>query len=525
MLKVVCIVDKIGTALDRLGKGVAPFHDNIEYYVIDIHPKRPSEEQLYRFESVAKTADVIDAQYYKSMDMLRQRYEWLKDIPTILTHNNPYAIEDGDWNSYTLNVGNNKYIYERLGKITQTPVEYIPLTVDTDFWEYNDDWEPNKNVIMVANRIESKKGILPVAIACNELNLHFILVGAISDKGYFDAIMQSGNVEYHEQISDQDLKNLYYKSTIHVCNSKDNFESGTLPVLESMLCGVPVLTRKVGHMPELYNGENMVINEGDYEDVLAVKDKLFEMISDKKKLAELRDKGWQTAKNRSHKRRAYLYQKLYRQVLFPDSIPVSVVIPAYNRPDTLRECLSAIESQTYGNLEIIVADDSEDGVNSSVVEEFKQYTCKPVRYLYTGKGDYGLARARNEATIHATGEVIVYIDERQIAEPDAIEQFMMRIKPRHWLFGNKGANKDAFVENFSCINREDIINAGLFNERMDCYGGLSQELRVRIRNQGMQTEYVPDAKATPRGKSANRTRKRKEIIRSKDRLFIMGMES
>jgi len=42
---------------------------------------------------------------------------------------------------------------------------------------------------MVANRIESKKGILQVAIACADLGLTFVLVGAISDMGYMQAIM------------------------------------------------------------------------------------------------------------------------------------------------------------------------------------------------------------------------------------------------------------------------------------------------------------------------------------------------
>ena len=525
MFKIVCVVDKIGTALDRLGKGVAPYHDNIDYKVVDVHPKRPDHEQIQMFEAEAIDADIIDWQYYRTAEMLRSKYDWLADKKHILTHNNPYSIEESDWNTYDMNVGNNKYITNRLGEITQQPIEYIPLTVDTDFWTFNPDWKPNKNVIMVANRIESKKGILPVAIACAELNLHFILVGSVSDRSYLESILACGNnVEFHEQVSDEKLKELYYKSSIHVCNSKDNFESGTLPILEAMLCGVPVMTRRVGHVPELYNGDNMVIYEGDYEDPLGVQDAIFSMISDKKKLESIRNAGWQTAKSRSHERRAYLYQKLYRQVFY-ESSSVSVVVPAYNKPENLRECLDAIDRQTYKNIEIIVADDNPFQSNEPTVRDFAKYTNKPVRYINTSRqeDDYGLARARNEATIEATGEIMVYMDQRQIPEPEAVEEFVNNLKPRFWLFGNKGVKKE-FVENFSCIFRGDIIDAGMFCERMDCYGGLSQECRVRFRNQGIQTEFIESAKATPRGKSSNRNRKRKEIIRSKNRLFKMGLE-
>jgi glycosyltransferase involved in cell wall biosynthesis len=524
MLKVLCLVDKVDTALDRLAKGVAKYHDNLDYVVVDFHPKRPDQTQINRLLAEASNADLIDAQYYRSIEKAREMFPELKKIPTILTHNNPYSIEDSDWNNYDYNVGNNQYIYKRLGEITAKPVEYIPLTVDTDFWTYNTDWESSKNVIMVANRIESKKGILPVAIACAELNLHFILVGAISDMNYFESIMATtGNVEFHEQISDEELRNLYYKSCVHVCNSVDNFESGTLPVLEAMLTGVPVLTRSVGHVPDIYNGENMTLLEGQPEDVQGIQDKLLSMISDKKRLSDQRDKAWQSAKVRSFERRAYMYQKLYREVLHPNETSVSVVVPIYDNPDIIRKCLNAVAEQTHKNIEVIVADDEvpEYPDNGNLVEDFAKYVNFPVKYLATGKGDYGLARARNEATIEATGEVIVYCDQRQIMEPNAVEEFLKHLSSRIWVYGDKQASKREFVENFSAVYRHRVIQAGMFCERITQYGGLSEELRKRLNRQGVTTEYVSSARANPAGKSSNRNRKRQDIIKSKNRTWKM----
>lgn len=527
MLKVICVVDKEKTALDRLAQGVKKYHNNIDYQVLAIHPKRPDGEQLRAFEMVARDADIIDWQYYRTAELLRGIYPWLAEKKQILTHNNPYSIEEQDWNSYDINVGNNNYITDRLTKITDKPVEYIPLTVDTDFWIFNPDWEPNNNVIMVANRIESKKGILPVAIACAELNLHFILVGAISDMNYFHAIMATtGNVEFHEQISDEALRDLYSRSTIHVCNSQDNFESGTLPILESMLTGVPVLTREVGHVPELYNGENLVILDGEPEDVEGIQNKLHEMMADKKALRDMRDKAWQTAKVRSFERRAYMYQKLYRKVQYPEQKPVSVVVPIYDKPDIISKCLNAVANQTYKNIELVIGNDG-DSDNDKLVSDFAKYVGFPVRIVGTPDGptekDYGLARVRNEATIEATGEVMVYCDQRMIMEQDCVEKFVENLKPRTWMYGNKNSGKTEFVENISCIYREDVINFGLFSERMIWYGGLSQETRNRFKNQGGRTEYVESAKAIPTGKSSNRNRKRADIIKSKNRLWKMGL--
>lgn len=546
MLKVVCVVDKERTALDRLAQGVAKYHDNIDYQVLAVHPKRPDADQLSAFEAAAIDADIIDWQYFRTAEMLRARYDWLKDKKQILTHNNPYSIEDSDWAGFDMLVANNQYIYKRLGELSTVPLEYIPLTVNTDFWLFNSDWKfedlsnhagkyeragdnGKPSVIMVANRIEGKKGVLPVAIAAADAGMKFILVGAVSDPEYMTAITATGNIEFHEQVNDEQLRDLYYRSTIHVCNSVDNFESGTLPILEAMLCGVPVLTREVGHVPELYNGENMRLLKYDPEDSEAIQNELQEMLFDKKKLEDMRQAAWNSAKVRSFERRAYMYQKLYRQLLHESEAPVSVVMPVYNNPEIIRKNLNAIANQTYKNIEIIVADDngddSEARQNQAVTEEFGQYVNFPVRYMRTAgsDNDYGLARARNEAVIEATGDIIVFTDQRMIPDPDAIATFVAGMKPKHWLYGNKGGKKE-FVENFSAVYRDEVIVAGLFNERINLYGGQSQEIRSRIRKQGFQVEYVETAKATPSGKSSNKNRKKSDIIKMKNRLFKMGLD-
>lgn len=524
MLKIVAVTDKQGTAIDRLAQGVAEYHDNLDYVVCDVHPKRPDQQQIDRFVKEAMDADIIHWEYFRSAEMLREKLPWLEGKKQILSHYNPYSIKESDWNGYDYVIGCNEEIYKNLGEITQSPTRLIPLTIDTDFWTYNMDWQPRDAVLMVANRIESKKGILEVAIATAELDLKFVLVGAISDLNYYRAIEATGNVQFFEKVSDEQLRELYHKSLLHVCNSVDNFESGTLPILEAMLCGTPVMTRKVGHVPELNNGENMVIYDGKPEDVMAIKEKLFEAISDHKKLAEIRDKAWQTAKTRSNERRAYEYQKLYREVMNPMEIPVSVVVPIYDKPEVIRECLNAIANQSYKNLELIVVDDSPDMSGQEVVANFVKFVSFPVRYMDSNQNDYGLARARNLGTIEATGEIMVYCDQRIIMQPDCIEEFVKYAKPKYWLYGNKGARKE-FVENLSSIYRQDIINAGMFNERINLYGGQSQELRVRVRRQGYKTEFIESAKGEQRGKSSNRNRKRQEIIKMKTKLWKMNLET
>lgn len=516
-MKVVAVSDKVGTAIDRLCRGVAKYHDNIDYVVCDVHPKRPSIEQLERFDEAIKGADIIDYQYFRTADMLRERYVGLERIPSILTHNNPYSIKERDWNDYQIVVANNLTMQADLSTITNARLEYIPLTIDSDFWTFNADWKPKDQVIMVANRIESKKGILEVAIACAELKLDLILVGAISDRAYLDDIMACGTTTFYEQVSDSKLKELYYESKLHICNSQDNFESGTLPVLEAMYCGTPVVTRKVGHIPDLYNGENMIINEHSNEDVVKLIEVLKQALDSD--LQSIRDKAWQSAKTRNNERRAYAYQKLYRS-LIDNTKTVSIIVPTCEKRDVLDRCLEAIDNQTYKNIEVIVVNDGEPDKNLALLSKGR---CYPFRVIENNNNDYGLARARNKGIIEATGDVLVFCDQRMIMDSKAVEKFVENIKPRTWLYGNKGVKKE-FVENFSCVYREDLIRIGMFCERMDRYGGLSQETRSRAKYNGFTVEFVDKAIAKAWGKSSNKHNKKADIIQMKNRLWKMSME-
>lgn len=518
MLRVVAVVDKEKTALDRLAQGAKKYNQNIDYHVVAVHPKRPDPEQLQRFESLARTADIMDYFYYRTADMLRERYDWLKDIPSILTHHNPYAITERDWNDYQIVVGCNKEIYDNLGKITTSRVEYIPLVTDAYFWTFNDDYKFDRSVIMVANRIESKKGILPVAKACKQINAKMYLVGAISDPHYWQEIMSTQVVEFAQECSDETLRELYHKAGIHVCNSVDNFESGTLPILESIFCGVPVLTRPIGHVPD-FADENIEVSKHDPEDVDRIAKKLSDMFSDKRKLEDMRHNAWFQIKDRNFERRTYSYQRLYRELM--GDTPVSIIVPVADKSEITTQCLNAIFDQTHANLEVIVIDDGEVK-QKDLIEKLSNTTSVPVRYIEISESGYNLAKARNLGIIEATSDILVFCDQRIVMGPNAVEEFISKLKPRYWLYGSKGTFKE-FVENFSCINRDDLINAGMFNERIDKYGGMSQECRTRVRRQGIQTEYIGSAKAKQIGKSSNKRRKKIEIMEMKNILWMCDL--
>ncbi len=102
------------------------------------------------------------------------------------------------------------------------------------------------------------------------------------------------------------------------------------------------------------------------------------------------------------------------------SSKVSVVIPAFNQADYLREALTSVVNQTYTNLEVLVVDDgSTDGTRELVLEFAKSDS----RIIYIGQENdktYGLG-ARNWGMLNATGKWVALLDQDDIWYPNKIE--------------------------------------------------------------------------------------------------------
>lgn len=216
---------------------------------------------------------------------------------------------------------------------------------------------------------------------------------------------------------------------------------------------------------------------------------------------------------------------------------VSIIIPTHNRYDVVIESIAEIKKQKYKNYEIIICDDSDKDYyikNFSCYEKkLNSYKVKHIygaRYDVNGKKDYGLARSRNLGIIESIGEFLIFIDDRfTFADEFVIEKFVKELskdKEKVWIFGNKGCYniidengnlkqieqpKTTFVENFSAIRREHIINAGMFCERIDQYGGMTEEITLRLNKQGFRFFFHSDIRAKQICKSSGWDKKPEQI--------------
>lgn len=99
--------------------------------------------------------------------------------------------------------------------------------------------------------------------------------------------------------------------------------------------------------------------------------------------------------------------------MIPD---VTVVVCTRDRPRELERCLSALAEQRYANFDILVVD---NGRGEGIAE-----SCRTRGVACIREPQPGLTRARNLGARAARGDIVAYIDDDAVAEPEWLESLV-----------------------------------------------------------------------------------------------------
>ncbi len=104
---------------------------------------------------------------------------------------------------------------------------------------------------------------------------------------------------------------------------------------------------------------------------------------------------------------------------------VSVVMPTYRRPELLARAIESVLASSYGNFELLVVEDGEDERSRTVVEQ-----ASDPRVSWTPIPHAGVSAARNRALNAARGEIIAYLDDDNLMDPEWIHAVVWAFEQR-----------------------------------------------------------------------------------------------
>lgn len=103
---------------------------------------------------------------------------------------------------------------------------------------------------------------------------------------------------------------------------------------------------------------------------------------------------------------------------------ISVVIPAYNRRDTILRAVNSALNQTYPVLEVIVVDDCSTDGTAEIVEKLCE---SRIRVLHNSR-NFGACKSRNIGIEAASGEFIALLDSDDEWMLDKMERQMSALE-------------------------------------------------------------------------------------------------
>lgn len=101
-----------------------------------------------------------------------------------------------------------------------------------------------------------------------------------------------------------------------------------------------------------------------------------------------------------------------------DNVFFSIIVPLYNKQDSVLHLLDSIQGQTYDNYEVIVVDDGSTDESVNVVKAHKSNSVKIIQKENGGPSD-----ARNVGIRYAIGDWIIFMDADDCFLPNALEIF------------------------------------------------------------------------------------------------------
>ena len=97
---------------------------------------------------------------------------------------------------------------------------------------------------------------------------------------------------------------------------------------------------------------------------------------------------------------------------------ISVIIPTYNRNESLKRCIQSVIFQTYQNFEILVMDDGSTDGTKEIVTDFND-----PRIIYEWDDNWGgPAKPRNRGIKKSSGEFIAFLDSDDWWLPKKLEE-------------------------------------------------------------------------------------------------------
>lgn len=123
----------------------------------------------------------------------------------------------------------------------------------------------------------------------------------------------------------------------------------------------------------------------------------------------------------------------------------SLIIPLYNKADTIARTLKSVQKQTCKDFEVVIVDDGSTDEGVMIAERFKSdFQLKVIRQMNSG-----VSVARNTGAQHAKAAYLAFLDADDEWLPGYLEEIKRMIK--------EFPNVEVYGTNYYCVTNKSLI--------------------------------------------------------------------
>lgn len=103
------------------------------------------------------------------------------------------------------------------------------------------------------------------------------------------------------------------------------------------------------------------------------------------------------------------------------TVLVTVIVPIYNRENSISKTIKSLTNQSYENIEIILINDGSSDKSGEICNKFERLDN---RIIVINKKNEGVSVARNIGIENASGEYILFVDSDDYVEKNYCQKFL-----------------------------------------------------------------------------------------------------
>jgi glycosyltransferase involved in cell wall biosynthesis len=139
---------------------------------------------------------------------------------------------------------------------------------------------------------------------------------------------------------------------------------------------------------------------------------------------------------------------------------VALIVSTYNQPMHLRRCLCALERQSHGDFELLLADDGSGEETRELVAAAAERFGGRLRHLWQEDRGFRKTRILNRAMLATDAEYLVFMDGDCVAHPDFLREHLRAAARGHYL---NGAMLRLTPGQTAAVNEANIASGEVFD--------------------------------------------------------------